>query len=119
MAEVIWTKIPVEDLAAIHEYIAKDSSKYAERLANKIVDRVEILYLNPKAGKVVPEFDNDHIRELIEGNYRIIYRIIKENKVRIVNIKPYSSNSSISLQAQKKQPGKPNLQASVLQILPA
>ena len=29
----------------------------------------------PHAGRVVPEFDRDDIREVIVGNYRIVYRV--------------------------------------------
>jgi len=39
----------------------------------------------PRAGKIVVEFENENIRELIEGNYRIIY-FVSEDKIEIVRI---------------------------------
>ena len=42
---------------------------------DKIIGRVDVLERHPRIGKKVLEFGNDLIRELIEGNYRIIYRI--------------------------------------------
>lgn len=29
----------------------------------------------PRAGRIVPEMERDDIREIIEGNYRIVYLI--------------------------------------------
>lgn len=75
MVKIIWTDFAIEDLRVIHEYISKDSKLYADRFISKLIDRVEQLEKFPRSGRVVPEFDNDSLRELIEGNYRIIYRL--------------------------------------------
>ncbi|TVR86324.1 MAG: type II toxin-antitoxin system RelE/ParE family toxin [Saprospirales bacterium] len=64
-------------------YVAKDSPKYADRLMDKIIARVDVLEQHPKIGRKVPEFDNELIREVTEGNYRIIYRIESEDQVRV------------------------------------
>jgi toxin ParE1/3/4 len=37
-------------------------------------------------GKMVPEFLLPELRELIEGNYRIIYRIVSEERIDILTI---------------------------------
>ena len=78
MAEVIWTNGSLSDLVDIAEYIEKDSPKFAQITIKKLYNRVEILNSNPRLGPVVPESDNENIRELIEGNYRIIYKIIED-----------------------------------------
>jgi toxin ParE1/3/4 len=39
------------------------------------MSKVDQLEINPQSGRVVPEFSNEMIRELIEGSYRIIYKI--------------------------------------------
>lgn len=75
MVNFYWTELSVDDLRLIHEYISKDSNKYAERLVEKIIERVDQLQNFPKSGRVVPEFDRPEIRELIEGTYRIIYHV--------------------------------------------
>jgi len=59
----------------IHDYVAQDSPKYADRLMDKFIDRVAVLEKYPKIGRKVPEFDDESIRELVEGSYRIIYQI--------------------------------------------
>ena len=75
MVRLIWTEFAIEDLRLIHEYISRDSKVYADRFIEKIINRVGQLESFTKSGRVVPELNSEIIRELIEGNYRIIYRI--------------------------------------------
>ncbi|HWZ16266.1 MAG TPA: type II toxin-antitoxin system RelE/ParE family toxin [Mucilaginibacter sp.] len=86
MVKIIWTPFALEDLQSIYDYIAKDSPYYANRFIDKLVDRVDILIDHPEAGKIVPEFENELIRELIEGSYRIIYKINSITEIGIVRI---------------------------------
>ena len=85
MVNLIWTEIAIEDLRLIHEYISIDSEVYADRFIGKIINRVDQLESFPKSGRVVPEFNSKIIRELIEGNYRIVYKISSDN-ISIVRI---------------------------------
>ena len=86
MGKVIWTRFAVEDLKQIHAYISTDSVFYAERLIQKLIERVDILQRFPLAGRVVPEKEDEIIRELIEGNYRIFYFVEDRNSVFILRI---------------------------------
>jgi len=85
MVEVIWTELAIEDLKSIYDYISKDSKVYADRFIEKLIYRVDQLENFHKSGRVVPEFGSDLIRELIEGNYRIVYKINPTN-VTIIRI---------------------------------
>jgi addiction module RelE/StbE family toxin len=85
MVNIIWTEYAIEDLRLIHEYISKDSKRYADRLVEKIIERVDQLQNFNKSGRVVPEFNSEAIRELIEGNYRIVYKV-STNQIAIVRI---------------------------------
>ncbi len=85
MAEIIWTKLALRDAEDIHDYIAKDSELYGKKTVEKFFQRVKLLIEIPNAGRIVPEFNKVHIRELIEGNYRIIY-INQKNVISIVRI---------------------------------
>ena len=76
----------MNDLQDIYDYVAKDSPKFADRLMDKIIERVDVLEHHPKIGRKVPEFDNEQIRELIEGNYRIIYRIESDDQLGIARV---------------------------------
>lgn len=79
MGQVIWTAQAYDDLQAIYEYIAADSERYARLLTDTLFNRSQILSSFPEMGRVVPAVQNQAVRELIEGNYRIIDEIISED----------------------------------------
>lgn len=85
MVKIIWTDLAIEDLKSIHEFITKDSKRYADRYIEKLITRVNQLENFPKSGRVVPEFNTSSILELIEGNYRIIYKV-NANQVAILRV---------------------------------
>jgi toxin ParE1/3/4 len=41
----------------------------------RIIAAVERLLVNPRSGRMVPELGDEAIREVIHGNYRIVYRV--------------------------------------------
>ena len=85
MSKIYWTEPAVNDLQEIKEYIHKDSPRYAKIVEEKISQRPGILRKNLRAGRKVPEFNQDDIRELIYAPYRIIYQL-RKNKVYIAAI---------------------------------
>ncbi len=86
MAEVKWTDRALNDLNEIAEYISKDSIRYAEITAEKLFARPDVLSQHPLIGTVVPEFNNRTIRQLLEGSYRIIYRIVSEDEIHVIAV---------------------------------
>lgn len=86
MVQVKWTRLAINDLRGIYSYIATDSPKYAKIQTLKIRNKTKILNNYPLAGKPVPEYDNNYYRELLEGYYRIIYKIIDKNRIDILTI---------------------------------
>ena len=86
MVSVRWTDIAVENLADIGEYIGKDSIKYAKIVVKNLFASTNILKQQPRIGRMVPEFNHPGIRELIRGNYRIIYRIIDERHIDVITV---------------------------------
>ena len=85
MGRLRWTAQAVKDVETICEFIAKDSIVYAHLFAKDILQTVKRLAKFPKSGRIVPEFSNENIREIILGNYRIIYRI-KNNIIEILTV---------------------------------
>lgn len=63
-----------------------DSKRYARLQVERIQERTKILKNHPTVGKIVKEIGNTQIRELIEGNYRIIYRNVSSKRVDILMI---------------------------------
>ncbi len=85
MAKIIWSELALDDLKNIHDYISKDSMIYANRVIEKIIHRIDQLENFTKSGRVVPELNNNSIRELIQNNYRIIYKVTTQ-EIFIVSI---------------------------------
>ena len=86
MAKIIWTDLAENDLKEIEGYIVQDSVTYAFITSEKIINRIFILTKFPRSGRMVPEFENPHIRELLEGNYRIVYFIRSGREITILRI---------------------------------
>lgn len=86
MVKVNWTVQSINDIENIAEFILKDSEKYAQIQVFRFFEVTEILITNPEAGRVVPEINDHLIREIILGNYRIIYRIISNNLIDILTV---------------------------------
>ena len=72
---VTWSPRALADVDAIASYIAADSPFYAGSVVRRILGLVRTLEQFPRAGRKVPEFDDDNLRELIAYSYRIIYRV--------------------------------------------
>ena len=70
-----WTEPALSDLESIRDYITKDSEYYANRFVERIIEAVESLEKFPEMGRMVPEAEEENIRELLFQNYRIIYRV--------------------------------------------
>ena len=81
---IIWSEPALADLEAIHDFIARDSPRYATRFAERIIDATERLTTLPSMGRRVPEGDGRH-REIVEAPYRILYRV-EANVVYVVRI---------------------------------
>ncbi|MEQ9415807.1 MAG: type II toxin-antitoxin system RelE/ParE family toxin [Cyclobacteriaceae bacterium] len=84
--EVKWTRQAIDDLSSIADFISKDSPYFAQVQIERLFERTLILETYPKAGRAVPEVDQENLRELIEGNYRIIYRIYSQDRIDIITV---------------------------------
>ena len=84
--KIIWSPLAIDRASEIAEYIARDKPSAAEKWINMVFSKVEQLKSSPEIGRVVPEIRNDQFRELIYGNYRIIYRIEK-TQISILTIR--------------------------------
>ncbi len=73
-----WMPQARADLQAIYDYIAEDSSQNAARMIERLLDRAERMVDFPQSGRMVPEYQREDIREVIESPYRIIYRTLPD-----------------------------------------
>jgi plasmid stabilization system protein ParE len=70
-----WSVEAVADLTDIHDYIARNSPRYAAALAERLVTAVDRLRNFSESGRIVPELDDPTVREVIHGSYRIVYQL--------------------------------------------
>jgi plasmid stabilization system protein ParE len=75
---VDWTRTALADLVAIHTCIATDSPHYAVAVVNRLTARCSQIAAFPYAGEMVPEYQREDIREVIEYSYRMIYLVGEE-----------------------------------------
>jgi toxin ParE1/3/4 len=73
MAKIVWTEIAIDDLNNIANFHSQYSDRFTSALIKKLFNKPKVLKKMPELGRIVPERDHESIRELIEGNYRIIY----------------------------------------------
>ena len=86
MVRINWSKLALNDLKNIADFISKDSKVYAKRHISRIILRTKILKKYPKAEKITSEIGEECVRELVFGNYRIIYEIISDEQVDILTV---------------------------------
>jgi plasmid stabilization system protein ParE len=73
--KVLWTRTAAGHLTDIYEYIARDSRRYAKRMVDRITGRSKQIAGHPESAPIVPEYGDAAVREVLEGPYRVIYRI--------------------------------------------
>ena len=75
--KIIWAPLAIDRASEIAEYISQDNPTAANKWIDNIFNKVEVLQSSPEIGRIVSEIARKEIRELIFGNYRIIYRLEK------------------------------------------
>jgi len=106
MAEVRFTAEAIRDIDEIHAFIAQDSVRYADRQVQLFYDEASRLSQHPLFGKRVAEAQPLLVREILVGNYRIMYRLL-DDVVEIMIIHhskrrfPQSRIAQISTQRRK------------------
>lgn len=85
MTRLTWSPRAIRDLESIREYIARDSPLYADLVVQRLVHAPERLQEFPESGRIVPERDEPHLRELIVRPFRLVYRV-RGNSIEIVTV---------------------------------
>lgn len=73
--KVIWSPAARDDLHDIVVFIARDNHNRAMSFGYELISEADRLQEFPKLGRIVPEYRNDQIREIIFRPYRIVYRV--------------------------------------------
>ena len=83
---IIWSPLAVDRASEIADYIAQDKPSATEKWIDTVFSKVEQLKSSPEIGRILPEINDSQFRELIYGNYRIIYRI-ETKQISILTIR--------------------------------
>jgi toxin ParE1/3/4 len=75
---VRWAQTAYGDLEQIAQYIARDSESYAASFVAEMLEAARSLADFAERGRIVPELKEASIRELLVGNYRLVYEIRQE-----------------------------------------
>lgn len=73
--KIVWSPLAVERASEIVDYIAQDKPLAANTWIHAIFSKIDQLRSNLEIGRIVPEVNDRQFREIIYGNYRIIYHI--------------------------------------------
>lgn len=98
MRRVIWTPGAVREAGDIRRYVEEHDPRAARSLLSRLQRRARMLARYPEAGRVVPEAQRKDVRELIEGSYRLIYRV-DDAVIRVLSVL-HSRRAPTSLDAR-------------------
>jgi len=94
--KVLWTDSALSQLQSIHDYIAETSPDYALRIIDRLTRRSIQIAEFPFSGRMVPEYELNELREVLEWPYRIIYLIqIAQSRIDVLAV----------VHGARKQPG--------------
>lgn len=82
---VRWTEAALDDLESIAGYIARDSRYYASVVVREVREATRSITFMPLKGRIVPELDDESVREIFVRHYRLVYRI-KNDGVYLIGI---------------------------------
>jgi len=100
MAGLNWTDQAIADLTNIAEFIRKDSAKYAKITVQRIRTSARQISQFPLSGRIVPETEIKILREIIIGNYRLIYKIVSNERIDIITV--FHSSKQLDTEELKK-----------------
>ena len=85
-SKIVLTPKAEEDLQEIYLYLFDYSPNAAVAQIERILDKIELLEQFPQLGQVIPDFENENLRELKIGNYLIAYYIVSDKQIDILTV---------------------------------
>jgi toxin ParE1/3/4 len=73
--KVVWSPEAIEDVDSIGDYIGRGSEFYARAVVTKILEMGRDIERFPRSGRVVPELDDENVRERFVYSYRVVYQV--------------------------------------------
>ena len=76
--KVVWSPTARRRALAAVDYIAQDRPSVAAQWFDSLVERLELLRELPEQGRMVPEWGEPSIREILHTPYRIVYEVLPD-----------------------------------------
>lgn len=74
------------DLEGIKEYYGEEGVPHiGKQFISAIIEHVQTLVDNPDIGRVVPEFGEERIRELIHSPFRVVY-LREQDSIHVIRV---------------------------------
>jgi len=86
VVKVLWTSESKKWLGEIFDYIASDSPRNAKVVIYNIIERADVLQDFPSIGQRLLDWPDYEIRMILYGHYRVVYRIISEQRIDILGV---------------------------------
>lgn len=83
---ITWSPLAVDRVIEVIRYIASANPRGAENWAADLFERVDRLRSFPESGRVLREIPRGPYRELLHGEYRVIYRVLR-SRVLILTVR--------------------------------
>ncbi len=84
--KLLWSPLAIDRVAEIAAYIAEDNPAASEKWIRAIFVRVGQIAQFPEIGRHLAETLRKDLRELVWGNYRIIYRV-ESRQVAVLTVR--------------------------------
>lgn len=82
---VQWTSAAIAQLTHLHAWVAATSPNYALRVVDRLTKVSKTLGDTPMTGDPVPQAEDDGVREIVEGPFRLIY-VVKVDGVNVLAV---------------------------------
>lgn len=82
--KVRWLKRALRDVEKAALYIARERPRTALHWAEEVIARMRQVGELPESGRMVPEIGNPRIREIIQQDVRVIYRLDSDEIVVMI-----------------------------------
>ncbi|MBN2317091.1 MAG: type II toxin-antitoxin system RelE/ParE family toxin [Sedimentisphaerales bacterium] len=79
--KLIWAPSACLDLKELASYIAESRPEVSNRFVSSVFHTIEHLTAFPQSGRIVPEFNDPNIREVIRKPCRIVYRVKQDRQI--------------------------------------
>ncbi|CAN5222056.1 hypothetical protein BH09BAC4_BH09BAC4_48970 [soil metagenome] len=83
---IIWTDEAKEDLRDVLHYLSRSPLAYVDNWSNDLTKKLGLLESFPEMGRKVPEKEVSYLREILVGNYRLLY-IFLNHTITIIGVR--------------------------------